>query len=487
MKILLSTPPGNTTELWPPLGLLYIASSIRSKRKDDVKVIDSFCENLTPDALLDRAVKEKPDVFGLNCSTHTFLEAIGMLKRMKAALPSTKLVLGGYHATFAASRIVNEYPFIDYIVKGEGEESFPQLLNCIEDGASPSNIGGICYLDNGRLVENPFTLIDDLDALPFPARDLIRNLEYGYFYQNIRLTFGKFTTMCTSRGCQFKCTYCSCAELSLRKWRPRSAENVVDELESIYNDGYECCVLIDDNFTNRRKRVEDICRMIRERRIKMQLYCEGRVDSANYELLKEMKRAGFNVIYFGTESASQHVLDYYQKRITPEESVNAIANAKKLGMLVVTSYIIGAPAESKDDIMNTITMIKKTRPHGVQINILDCLVGTQIWKDLEQSKIVGREDWKTNHRIYEYLKEGLSKEELEGLAVQGYSAHVQGWKSKGGMLDIARLIIHNKSARKILLGNFANPDARRMVLEELGAEQAKPPVERKSEASVAQD
>jgi radical SAM superfamily enzyme YgiQ (UPF0313 family) len=227
--------------------------------------------------------------------------------------------------------------------------------------------------------------------------------------------------------------------------------------------------------------------MIRERRIKMQLYCEGRVDSANYELLREMKRAGFNVIYFGTESASQHVLDYYQKRITPEESVNAIANAKKLGMLVVTSYIIGAPAESKDDIMNTITMIKKTRPHGVQINILDCLVGTQIWKDLEQSKIVGREDWKTNHRIYEYLKEGLSKEELEGLAVQGYSAHVQGWKSKGGMLDIARLIIHNKSARKILLGNFANPDARRMVLEELGAEQAKPPMERKSEASVAQD
>jgi anaerobic magnesium-protoporphyrin IX monomethyl ester cyclase len=487
MKILLSTPPGKTTELWPPLGLLYLASSVRSQRKDDIKVIDAFCENLTPEALLERVVKEKPDVFGLNCSTHTFMEAIEMLRRMREALPGTKLILGGYHATFASSRIINDYPFIDYILKGEGERSFPQLLKCIEDGESPSGVSGICYQDNGSLVENPFTLIDDLDSLPFPARELVSDLDYGYTYQGVKLTFDRFTTMCTSRGCPFKCTYCSCAELSLRKWRPRSAENVVDELESVYNDGYKCCVMIDDNFTNRRKRVEDICRMIRERRIKMQLYCEGRVDGVPYELLKTMKRSGFNVIYFGTESASQHVLDYYQKRIKPEEAITAIENAKRTGMLVITSYIIGAPVESKDDIKNTITMIKNTRPHGVQINILDCLVGTQIWNDLEKSKIVKRDDWKTNHRIYEYLKEGLPKDELEELAIQAYSAHIQGWKSKAGMKDLARLILHNKSARRIILGNIVNPDVRRILMEELRIEPVKSPMECKSDSPMAHD
>lgn len=487
MKILLSTPPGKTTELWPPLGLLYIASSVKAKRNDDIRVLDSFCENLTPEALLARVVKEKPDVFGLNCSTHTFLEAADMLRRMKEALPETKLVLGGYHATFAAPRIVRDYPFIDYLVKGEGEKSFPELLNCIDRGESPSGVSGICYLDGNRLVENPFSLIDDLDALPFPDRRLTGKLEYGYLYQNIRLTFGKFTTMCTSRGCPFKCTYCSCAELSLRKWRPRSAENVVDELEEIYNDGHQCCVLVDDNFTTNRKRVEAICRMIRERHIRMQLYCEGRVDNTPYELLKEMKRAGFNVIYFGTESGSQHVLDYYQKRIRPEESVSAIMNAKMLGMIVVTSYIIGAPVETKDDIKKTISMIRDTRPHGVQINILDCLVGTQIWKDLEQSKKIGKDDWRTNHRVYEYLKDGLQKEELEGLAVEGYLAHIQGWKTRAGILDFVRLMLHNKTARRIILGNFANPDARRMLMEELGVEHIKSPIERSNEVSVAQD
>jgi len=483
MKVILSTPPGKTTELWPPLGLLYIASSVRAKRKDEIKVIDSFCENLTPDALLERVVRERPDVFGLNCSTHTFLDAVGLLRRMRDALPATKIVLGGYHATFAAERIIKDYPFIDYTIKGEGEESFPQLLQCIEDGTSPSGVSGICFMDKGRMVNNPFELIGNLDELPFPARDLVQNLEYGYQHQNIQLTFGKFTTMCTSRGCPFKCTYCSCAELSLRRWRQRSAENVVDELESVYNDGYECCVMVDDNFTNRRKRVEDICRMIRERHIRMQLYCEGRVDGAPYELLKVMKRAGFNVIYFGAESASQHVLDYYQKRIKPEESVNAIMNAKKLGMLVVTSYIIGAPVETKDDIKNTINMIRMTRPHGVQVNILDCLVGTPIWNDLEKSEKVAPEDWKRNHRVYEYIDNELSKDELERLVVEGYAAHLNGWKSSKGLADIVTLILRNSSARKIIFGNLLNPAARKRIMGELGVDQVKSPLERQPEGS----
>lgn len=334
MKILLSTPPGKTTELWPPLGLLYIAASVRTQRKDEIKVIDAFCENLTPEDLTARVLKENPDVFGINCSTHTFLDAISMLKVLKDMKPDMKLVLGGYHATFAAERILRDYPFIDYILKGEAEHTFPQLLQCIEDGSSPSKIDGISFTQNDSYITNPLKLIDDLDSLPFPARELLGTVDYGYIHQGIRLTFGKLTTICTSRGCPYKCTYCSCAELSLRKWRPRSAQNVIDEMESLYEKGYESIVFVDDNFTHRKTRVEEICKGIRERKIRMQLFCEGRVDGASYELMQQMKRAGFNVIYFGVESASQHVLDYYQKHIKPEQALKAIDYAKKAGMLV---------------------------------------------------------------------------------------------------------------------------------------------------------
>jgi radical SAM superfamily enzyme YgiQ (UPF0313 family) len=463
MKVLLSTPPGKTTELWPPLGLLYIASSVKAKRRDEIKVIDAFCENLTGAELSRRVVEEKPDVFGINCSTHTFLDAIALMQDLKSLRPEMKLVLGGYHATFAAERILNEYPFVDYIIKGEGERSFPQLLRHIEDGSPPSDVEGISYLDGDKYSSKPFTLIEDLDSLPFPDREMLRSVDYGYLFQNIKLTFGKFTTLCTSRGCPFKCTYCSCAELSLRKWRPRSAENVLDELEMLYGKGYQCCVFVDDNFTHRKKRVEEICDGIKERKIKMQFYCEGRVDAASNELLKKMKAAGINVIYFGVESASQHVLDYYQKHTKPDQALQAIKNAKDAGMIVVTSYIFGAANERREDVDRTIEMIGKTRPHGVQINILDCLVGTPIWNDLEKNNIVGKDDWKTNHRIYEYLKDGMSKEELQKLVVDGYASHFNSWKSKDGLKELPRLFITNSTASKIIFGNLLSPNTWRMV------------------------
>lgn len=463
MKILLSTPPGKTTELWPPLGLLYMASNIKTKRSDEVAVIDAFCEKLTKDDLVQRILSERPDVFGINCSTHTFLDAIETLRDIRVALPDCVLILGGYHATFASERILRDYPFVDFIIKGEGEFSLLQLLQCIETGADPSNVDGISFMKNGEYVSRPLYLIEDLDALPFPARELTNRVKYGYLHGNIRLTFGKFTTICTARGCPYSCTYCSCAELSLRKWRPRTAENVVDEMKSIYDQGYECCVVVDDNFTHDKKRVEKICGLIRSRKIKMQFYCEGRVDNAPYSLMKEMKRAGFNVIYFGVESASQHILDYYKKSITPEKALEAIENAKRAGMIVVSSFIFGAPPESKEDILNSINFIRKTRPHAIQINILDCLIGTPMWDDLVREGVVGSEDWKTNHRIYEYLQDGLTKEELLELKNQGYIAHMDVWKNRDGLREFLKLIWSNRTARRIVLGNLFNSDARRSV------------------------
>ncbi|HDP96272.1 MAG TPA: radical SAM protein [Euryarchaeota archaeon] len=466
MKVVLSTPPGKTTELWPPLGLLYIASSMRQRRGDDVQVIDAFCENLTGQELIERVVEADPNVFGMNCSTHTFLSTIETMKGLKERMPDAKLVLGGYHATFAYEKILREYPFIDFILCGEGEHSFPQLLERIEDDTRPSDVDGIAFEEDGEIISRPFKLIEDLDSLPFPARELTDRVEYGYSHQNIKLTFGKFTTICTSRGCPYRCTYCSCAELSLRRWRARSAENIVEEMESLYNQGYECCVVVDDNFTQNRRRVEEICGQIRKRKIDMQFYCEGRVDVSSYEMLRQMKDAGFNVIYYGVESASQNVLDYYKKNITPEKSRTAIDNARKAGMLVVTSYIVGAPIESREDIKRTIDFIRDSRPHAIQVNILDCLIGTPIWDQLEHDGLVGPEDWKINHRIFEYMGKHFSEDELTKFKKLAYGAHIDGWKNINLLTELLRLFMSNESARKIIFGNILNPNIRSKISEE---------------------
>lgn len=465
MRVLLATPPGKTTELWPPLGLLYIASSLKASRQDDIEIVDAFCENLTNEQLVERVVAARPDVFGINCSTHTFLGAAAALASIKKRLPDAKIVMGGFHATFEAERILRSSPQVDYVVKGEAERSFPRLLDAIEGRADIASVEGAYYLKGGECRGSPPGRIDDLDSLPFPDRSLVPKVEYGYYHENIKLTFGKFTTICTSRGCPYACRYCSCAAFSQRHWRPRSAENVVAELEELYRDGYECCVFVDDNFSLDKKRVQKICALIREKRIKMDFYCEARVDGVSLELLKTMKKAGFNVIYFGTESACQHVLDYYDKTITAEKAMKAIAAAKQAGMIVVSSFIFGAPVESGEDMRRTIDFIRSSRPHAIQINILDCLVGTPIWDELITKGIPKEGDWMRNHRIYEYGGSPLSRQELESMVDEGYAAYVESWKSWSLVPELARLLINNRTSRKIIKGNVLNPDVRRRISE----------------------
>ena len=465
MKVLLSTPPGLTTERWPPLGLLYIASTMRRVRSDEIHVIDAVYENLTRTDLVKRVVREKPDVFGINCSTHTFLAAIETLRDIRRALPDTILIMGGYHATFAAERILRSYPFVDYILKGEAEYALPKLLDRLEGGQRPDDVDGISFLDDGTFVNQPLTVIRDLDALPFPDRSLLPDLEYGYYHQNIRLTFGKFTTICSSRGCPFSCRYCSCAAFSQRRWRARGAQSVVDELELLESEGYETVVFVDDNFTLDKKRVLRICEELRSRGVRLRYYCEGRVDNAPYPLLREMKRVGFDVIYFGVESPSPHVLRYYDKNINARQAETAVADAKRAGMLVVTSFIIGAPVESQADVQHTIDFIRHLRPHAVQVNVLDCLIGTPIWDELVEQGVVGPGDWTRNHRIWEYHQNGLTATLLKQLSHDAYGAHVAGWKNKASVGDILRVLLRNKSGRRVILGNLIIADVVRRLRE----------------------
>ncbi len=458
MKILLTSPPGQTTERWPPLGLLYLASSIKQHRSDEVIVLDAFCMNLSREQLAERIIRERPDFIGLSTSTHTFLESIHALEEVSKALPGTIIAMGGYHATFAAEQILREYPFVNYIFKGEAERSLVELLDAIEKGGPPVDVEGISYVADGEYISHEPTLIENLDELPFPDRDMLDGIEYGYMFQGIPLTFGKFTTLNTSRGCPYSCSYCSCATFSRHKLRYRSPENVIEEIQLLYDKGYRDVVIVDDNFTQKKDRVERICELINERHIKMRFYCEGRVNNASPEMFRKMKKAGFEVIFFGAESASRRVLDYYHKKLDPEQTMAAVRNAKKANLLVITSFIIGAPVEHQEDMAETIDLIKKLRPHGVEINVLDILIGTQLWDDINGMGKVGPQDWQTNHRIYDYMGDIHSRDELESMRRTGYSAYIRALASPANLGEISGLLIHNSAARDIVFKNFFNPN-----------------------------
>ncbi len=461
-KVLLSTPPGKTTELWPPLGLLYIAANVKKHQAAEIKILDAFCLNLGQEELVARIVEEKPDLFGMNCSTHTFLDAMNVFHEVARRLPDTILMLGGYHATFAAEKILRAYPHIDYIIKGEAEEALVELLMALKEGKEPLQVQGISYFKDGLYHTNPIAIVKDLDALPPIDRSLLSGVEYGYSLQGIPLTFGKFTTISTSRGCPFDCSYCSCASFSLRKWRYRSAEKVVAEMKELNAAGYKNVVLVDDNFTQKADRVRRICELIRNEGIKMRFYCEGRVNNASPELMKTMKNAGFDVMYFGAESGCQKVLDYYNKNINPAQTRAAVQAAKAANMIVVTSFIFGAPVESTEDKKQTIEFIRSLRPHAVQINILDYLVGTPLWDEMEKVGRLSSEAWMTNHRVYEYDK-GFDQATLEALVNEGYTTYIDSWKTKEGVREFLRLLAKNRTARRVVFSNLFNPKARAMI------------------------
>ena len=245
----------------PNHGIACVGGNIDERH--EVYLIDLVRKRNHIAAYLEKKLKRiDPALIGLSAMTWQYPTCMALIGLIKSILPRAKIAVGGYHATFASEKILTEYNFVDYIIKGEAEHAMVQLLERLENGNNLEDVTGISYRHAGKTINNPLRLVSELDALPFPDRELLSSIDYGYSFQGIPLTFGKFTTLSTSRGCPFRCTYCSCAAFSLRKWRPRSAENVIEELETVQEQGYKNCVIVDDNFTHNPKRTEDICNLI---------------------------------------------------------------------------------------------------------------------------------------------------------------------------------------------------------------------------------
>jgi anaerobic magnesium-protoporphyrin IX monomethyl ester cyclase len=386
---------------WPPLGVLYIGTIIKEGGYE-VSVLDAAAKGWPIDKILEWVKNESPDVIGLSALTPSFVQAMEIARRSKELLPDVKIIVGGYHVTFAPAKTLNEFPFIDVIVRGEGEETILEILNVLNNGGKLSGISGISYLNNQQVVHTPSRSIKkDIDKLPFPDRGLIED-EYTGEIGGFSTTAGRFTTVITSRGCPYSCTFCACSSFRGRICSFRSPENVVDELEDLVSKGYEDIGIVDDNFMLDKKRVEKICELIKNRRLKFYWWCEGRVDNANYDILKKMENAGCRVIYYGVESANKRILKYYKKGTTPQQSINAVEAAKKAGLNVLGTFVVGAPIETKDEVLNTLNFVKKLNIDLPQINILGVAPGMAIWNELvANNKKIESEHWKTGFRPVE--------------------------------------------------------------------------------------
>jgi len=433
LKVVLITPSTGQNErlenqaAWPPLGLIYLGTVLQNAGHE-VKIIDNARVQLPVEKVAERVKKENPAIVGVSALTPTFIQGIKIAKAVKSELPDVKIAFGNYHATFTYEKLLKEYPIVDYVIIGEGETTFLELVNAVEKNHENKNIQGIAFRHDGKVVVTPpKPSIENLDQLPFPDRTL---LEQNYYSEIVGVlgSSGKFTTMITSRGCPYACTYCACAAFSSRRVRCRSPESVVTEMEMLWNEGYEEIGFVDDNLFVNRQRVDKICDLLKEKKIKLNLWAEGRVDNASHEILHKFARVGCKTIYFGIESGNQKVLDYYKKDISPDLSRKAIRNCKKAGIEnVIGSFIVGAPFEAKEDIRRTFDFaLSLDGMDFPQINVLTLSPGTDLWNTAITEGYLDKEKyWDRDVAAVNIFPSYVREDELRGMIDRFYAEFIK--------------------------------------------------------------
>jgi len=415
MKILLINPPYSTDccaydtgpyvhSPVPSFGLGYIASFLISKGYNDLKWLECPIYNLNIKDVVDEVKKNNYNFIGITSTSHTYPNALELAKEIKKVSPDSFIVFGGVHVSFDYNNTLKN-DFVDAVAIGEGEITTYELIKAIEKKQDLSAVKGIAYRQKGKIIVNESRpQLENLDELPFPARNLLP--------KNILKKSG--ASLLTSRGCPFNCIFCSSGKFWNRRVRYRSSQNVIKELKEVikYCDPKQF-EFVDDTFTLDKKRTMEICDMIKKENIKLSWSCNSRVDTIDEEMAKKLKWAGCKEIFFGVESVSQEVLNNSKKGITLEQIKNAIKFCKKQGLYVTLSFVLGLPGESKKTIKDLIEFIKKTEADEILVNPLIPLIGTELYTSPEKYNIkFEKGNWK-DYVVFIVDTPQLSKEELK--------------------------------------------------------------------------
>ncbi len=379
----------------PHLGLGYLASAAE-KRGYNTKILDCSANSSDTQGAFEIIEAEKPSIIGISITTLTLKASFSFINFLKKkGINKNKIIIGGPHVTMDP-RVVEKMD-LNFGIMGEAEESFIQFLDFYFEGKSKiHSIAGLIYRENGGLQINKIQLKNDIDTLPFPARHLFK--DNNYFYP---LLPGNPTSLITSRGCPFNCSFCSSSSLR-RKYRERSIENVMAEIREIV-DKFNMNVIefVDDIFTFNYDRTLKLCEEILKNNIKIFWGCQTRADFIDRNLLELMYKAGCRKITFGLEAGSEPVRKKIGKKFSDNVIEDAIKMCRDIGIYTLVNVILGHPWESKKDIIKSIKFIIRLNPDFAIFNPLLVLPDSPLY-DLAIKE--GRIDSET---YYNYMK-GIS-------------------------------------------------------------------------------
>lgn len=446
MKILLAYPSKEDAYskvgfVLPPLGIAYIARVLKNSGHH-VKIADFSVSDEKVDF-------SSFDIVGISSDTSRYKAGLEMAKEAKKS--GSTIVMGGPHVSYLDAETL-QTGLCDYIVRAEGEDTMLELVNALDNRKDISSVRGISFLNDKTLMRTPDRgFIQDIDSL-VPARELLNMRAYR------RLEMGKrkMTSILTSRGCPFNCSFCCSTEFSGRTWRSGSPLKIADEIEDITtNYGFNGIAFLDDNFTLDPKRVMDICDEILRRNIDIYWWCFSRSDTLlkNEEMVKKMSEAGAKYIFVGFESRHQRTLDSYNKKTSETMAKEVTALLGKYKISVHGSFIIGNIDETKEMVRDTVRYAREIDPQAVQFTILTPYPGTRLFDEVKDRILT--KDWDLFDCLHSVIKtDHLSQGELESLMKKAYmSFYLSPGKIAAGLLSGLRgKGIKLSSVLKILRG-----------------------------------
>jgi anaerobic magnesium-protoporphyrin IX monomethyl ester cyclase len=387
------------------LSIGYVAAYAVS-RGHDVEVVDMYTWSW--EKVTDFITKLHPDIVAIACShTNDRGSAYNVARFVKGLSSAIKVVFGGHHSSAMAEQIVRHLP-VDAVVVGEGEETFEELIRTWENNGNIHDGKGLVFMEGDELVETgKRPPIKNLDILPFPIRgEIPKNRSIATIfpsplphlkYKGKSIGSRTCASMSTSRGCPYKCQFCSVTTFWGATWRMRSSQNVVDEIEILVEKhGVQHIHFFDDIFTMTPERVIEICHEIDRRGIEVTWNNMTRVDSVSEELAYWMRKSGCMWTSFGIETGDDIVMKNINKQITNERIMRAFDIFGRQGIATVALMMVGNPGETQASIEETKKLMRRIRPSLIVTAKTMVMPGTDLYEQAKTARLIDDDFWLTD-------------------------------------------------------------------------------------------
>ena len=365
---------------WQPVGTLSVAASLRQAGHDVVFLNGAF---LSRAEILGRATAYAPDFVGIYSTAFGWNKARCTAEEMRRAMPGAFIAVGGPYPIAAQEQCLRDAPAVDAVVTGEGELTVVEMLDRHARGADLAGVQGVVYRDGASVVKNPpRPFITDLDALPFPARELLGD---GRQYLPPPAAYRRkpVAVILTSRGCNRRCIYCFQMDKERASGiRFRSIGNVMEEIELCLRQGYREIKFIDDTLAADRGRAMELAREIRRRKLDFTWFASACVNQVDGPLLHAFKDAGCWAILLGAESGVQKNLDAIRKGTTVEQIRTAVRAAKEAGLRVFTPFLFGIPGETYAEALRTIEFACELGPDAANFHCITPFPGAELYDNV---------------------------------------------------------------------------------------------------------